>query len=131
MTLAVALFASGPVSVPAAAATDLRAVASTKPVHSLASAVMDGPGKPHLPIRGKASPHTFSMRPSDAASIADADMVFPIGEAMETALASAIESLGGKARVIALADAKGPPLTGGVGWKRRFAFSFRAHDVTR
>ena len=107
LTLVAAAFASAAISGPAVAGADLRVVASIKPVHSLVSAVMAGVGKPHLLIRGKASPHTFTMRPSDAAAIADANIVFLIDEAMETALAGAIESLGGKARVIALADAEG------------------------
>ena len=106
-----ALFASvlalGGIPGPSAAAAELRVVASIKPVHSLVSSVMAGIGTPHLLIRGKASPHTFTMRPSDAAAIADADVVFLIDEAMETALASAIESLATKARVIPLADAEG------------------------
>ena len=106
-----ALFASvlalGGIPGPSAAAAELRIVASIKPVHSLVSSVMAGIGTPHLLIRGKSSPHTFTMRPSDAAAIADADVVFLIDEAMETALASAIESLATKARVIPLADAEG------------------------
>ena len=106
-----ALFASalaiGGIPGPSAAAAELRVVASIKPVHSLVSAVMAGVGTPHLLIRGKSSPHTFTMRPSDAAAIADANVVFLIDEAMETALASAIESLATKARVIPLADAEG------------------------
>ena len=105
-----ALFASalalGGIPGPSAAA-ELRIVASIKPVHSLVGSVTAGIGTPHLLIRGKSSPHTFTMRPSDAAAIADADVVFLIDEAMETALASAIESLATKARVIPLADAEG------------------------
>ena len=42
--------------------------------------------------------------PSDAAAISDANVVFPIDEAMETALASAIESLATRARIVPLAD---------------------------
>ncbi len=99
--------AFGGIVVSSAAAGEPRVVASIKPVHSLVSAIMAGMGTPHLLIRGKASPHTFTMRPSDAAAIADADIVFLIDEAMETALASAIESLAAKARVIPLADAGG------------------------
>ena len=47
----------------------LLVVASIKPVHSLVSAVMAGVAEPHLIIRGAQSPHTFSMRPSDAAAL--------------------------------------------------------------
>ena len=103
--LAAAAFAGGAIAGPAAA--DIRVVASIKPVHSLVSAVMAGVGKPHLLMRGKASPHTFTMRPSDAAALQEAKVVFLIDEAMETTLARAIDALAGKARVVALADAKG------------------------
>ena len=103
--LAAAAFAGGAIAGPAAA--DIRVVASIKPVHSLVSAVMAGVGEPRLLMRGKASPHTFTMRPSDAAALQEAKVVFLIDEAMETTLARAIDALAGKARVVALADAKG------------------------
>ena len=106
-TLVAAAFVSGAISFPALADVNLRVVASIKPVHSLVSAVMAGVGEPHLLIRGKTSPHSFTMRPSDAAAIADANIVFLIDEAMETALAGAIESLATKASVVALADVEG------------------------
>lgn len=106
LALMVAVFAIGGIPGPSSAA-ELRVVASIKPVHSLVSAVMAGVGTPYLLIRGKASPHTFAMRPSDAAAIADAEVVFLIDEAMESALASAIGSLATRARVIPLADAEG------------------------
>ena len=105
LALAAAALAGGAIAGPAAA--DIRVVASIKPVHSLVSAVMAGVGEPHLLMRGKASPHTFTMRPSDAVALEEANVVFLIDEAMETTLARAIDALAGKARVVALADAKG------------------------
>jgi len=107
MTLAAAALAGSSPSGLALADTELRVVASIKPVHSLVSAVMAGVGEPHLLIRGRASPHTFSLRPSDAAAVAGADVVFLIDEALETALAGALESLGTKARITTLAETKG------------------------
>ena len=93
---------------PAPAGDDgLRVVASIKPVHSLVSAVMAGVGEPHLIIRGTSSPHTFTMRPSDAAALEDADVVFLIGETLETALAGPVEALAGHARVVALSATPG------------------------
>ena len=44
-----------------ASAADLNVVVTSKPVHSLAAAVMEGVGKPVLLIEGSASPHTFSL----------------------------------------------------------------------
>ena len=93
---------------PAPAGDDgLRVVASIKPVHSLVSAVMAGVGEPHLIVRGHASPHTFTLRPSDATALEDADVVFLIGDAIETALTGPVEALAGHARVVTLFDAPG------------------------
>ena len=103
--LAAAALAGGAVAGPSAA--DIQVVASIKPVHSLVSAVMAGIGKSHLLMRGKASPHTFTLRPSDAVALEDANVVFLIDETMEVSLAHAVEALAGKARVVMLADAKG------------------------
>ena len=82
-------------------------MASIKPVHSLVSAVMDGAGEPELIIQGATSPHTFSLRPSDARNIQDAEVIFMIGDALETSLAGSIDTLGRDARVIRLADTEG------------------------
>ena len=92
---------------PAAADAAVRVVATIKPVHSLVSAVMAGVGEPHLIMRGTASPHTFSLRPSDARVLEEAHVIFLIGESMETTLAGPIDTLAGNARVIALSEAKG------------------------
>ncbi|MCY4550125.1 MAG: zinc ABC transporter substrate-binding protein [Defluviicoccus sp.] len=105
--LAAGAIAVGAVATVSAASADIRVVASIKPVHSLVSAVMAGTGEPRLLMRGRASPHTFTLRPSDAAALAEADVVFLIDELMETSLARSVEALAGKARVVALADAKG------------------------
>lgn len=85
----------------------LLVVASIKPVHSLVSAVMAGVGEPHLIIRGAQSPHTFSMRPSDAAALARARIIFLIDEHKEVALAKPIANLGDEALVVQLAGAEG------------------------
>ena len=63
LLLATAALLGGAAAGPAAGDDGPRVVASIKPVHSLVSAVMAGVGEPHLVIRGKASPHTFTLRP--------------------------------------------------------------------
>ncbi|MDV3251774.1 zinc ABC transporter substrate-binding protein [Devosia sp. BK] len=82
-------------------------VASTKPVHSLVAAVMAGVGEPGLIVKGSASPHTYSLRPSDAAALENADIVFWTGHGMELFLADALETLSTKAETVELADAEG------------------------
>jgi len=82
-------------------------VASTKPVHSLVSAVMAGVGEPTLIVKGAASPHTYSLRPSDASALENADIVFWTGHGMELFLADALETLSTKAQTVELAESEG------------------------
>ena len=89
------------------AADELAVVATIKPLHSLVSAVMASVGKPQLIIRGTTSPHSFSMRPSDARKLENADLVFLIGEAVETSISQSIDALAADARVVVLASADG------------------------
>lgn len=121
--LTAAAFFGYMVSGVAAADVATGVVVSIKPVHSLVSAVMEGTGKPHLIMRGIASPHTFSLRPSDAAILQDARIVFLIDELMEISLANSIETLAHDARVVTLSEAEGivhrPLREGGT---------FEAHD---
>jgi zinc transport system substrate-binding protein len=82
-------------------------VASTKPVHALVAAVMDGVGEPGLIVKGATSPHTYSLRPSDAAALESADVVFWTGHGLELFLGDALATLSTKARTVELADAEG------------------------
>ena len=107
LALAAAALLGSAAAAPATADDDLQVVASIKPVHSLVSAVMAGVGEPHLIIRGHSSPHTFTMRPSDAAALEGAHIVFMIGDTMETALAGPVDALAGNARVVKLVDTPG------------------------
>lgn len=88
---AISLFAAAP----ALAAPHV--VATVKPLHSLVAGVMEGAGTPELLIQGAASPHGFSMRPSEAAKLESADIIFWIGEDMETFLDGPLDSLAGNA----------------------------------
>lgn len=92
---------------PGAAETDIQVVTSIKPVHSLASAVMDGVGEPHLLMRGAGSPHEFKLRPSDAAMLEEAVVIFLIDVRMETTLVRPIGTLARDARVVELSQARG------------------------
>ena len=91
----------------ALSANDLNVVASLKPIHSLVAGVMGEAGKPRLLLKGAASPHTYQMRPSDAAALAEADLIVWIGEAMETFLHRPIENLGTQAAVLTLHEVPG------------------------
>ena len=82
-------------------------VASTKPIHSLVAAVMAGVGEHGLIVKGSASPHTYSLRPSDASALENADIVFWTGHGMELFLADALDTLSTKAEVVELSKAPG------------------------
>ncbi|MCG6966050.1 MAG: zinc ABC transporter substrate-binding protein [Chromatiaceae bacterium] len=81
-------------------------VASIAPLHSLVAAVMGGVGTPRLLLRGGESPHTFSLRPSDARMLHDADVLFWIGPALEVPLQRILPGLG-HVRSVAMLDAAG------------------------
>lgn len=102
-------------------------VASTKPVHSLVSAVMGEVGTPALIVRGAASAHTYSLRPSDAAALENADIVFWTGHGMELFLAKALDSLALSAEVVELAEAPGIVL---LPLRQGGAFEAHAHNET-
>jgi zinc transport system substrate-binding protein len=96
-----------------AAAEAPRVVVSIKPVHSLVAGVMDGVGSPELLIHGGGSPHTYSLRPSDAQALQEADVVFWIGEELEGFLARPLQTLPRAAAVVALHEADGVRLLAG------------------
>lgn len=108
-------------------ADDLSVVASIGPVHSLVSSVMEGVGEPHLLVPGGASPHTYALRPSDAAALESADAVFWVGQNIETFLDGPLDSLAA-GRDVALMHADGLQLlevrSGGV-WE---AHAHHDHD---
>ncbi len=82
-------------------------VVSIKPLHSLVSKVMDGVAVPDLIITGNQSPHNFSLKPSQAAAIQNADAVFWIGHTLESSLEKPIETIGGKGRSVSMMETKG------------------------
>lgn len=81
-----------------------RVVATTKPLHSLVAAVMGDLGVPSLIVRGAASPHTYSLRPSDAANLEAAGVVFWTGHGLELFLADSLGTLAPRAAIVALSE---------------------------
>ena len=86
---------------------DVKVVTSIKPLHSLASYLMDGVGKPDLIVDGYASPHGFAMKPSHAKMLQNADIVFWVGEDLENFLEKPLSSIAKKAEKIELMQTKG------------------------
>ncbi len=86
---------------------EVKVVASIKPIHSLASYLMDGIGKPDLIVDGYASPHGFALKPSHAKMIQNADIIFWVGEDIESFLEKPLKSIAKKAEKIELMEIKG------------------------
>lgn len=109
---------------PAVAVADVPAVAvDIPPVHSLVDRVMGELGSPDLVIQPGASPHGYSMRPSEAEALSRADVVFWVSDDLTPWLARARQSLAGDAREVELMEVPGT---------LRHAFrqgaTFEAHD---
>ncbi len=96
LTPAIALHASPP-----KVATDI------PPVFSLVARVMDGVGTPDLIMQPGMSPHDYSMRPSEAQMLEQADLVFWIGHDLTPSLEKPLDVLAGSAVVIELLDVDG------------------------
>lgn len=87
-----------------------RVVASIKPLHALAAAVMEGLGEPELLVDGAATPHGFTLKPSDARALAEADLVIRIGPQLEGFLVRPLAELAADAVVITLTETEGVDL---------------------
>ena len=107
---------------PAAARSAPAVLATIKPVHALVAGVMEGVSQPELLIGGGLSEHSYALKPSDAAKIARAKVVFWIGPDLETTLSGPLANLAGDAKVVALEKAPGlrrlRARPGGL-WKRK------------
>jgi len=89
-----------------ASATVPKVVTDIPITHSLLTQVMAGIGIPDLIVDRGASPHEYSLRPSNAASLEAADLVFWISNGLTPWLDDALNTLARNAKVIELMDAK-------------------------
>ena len=104
---------------------EVKVVASIKPIHSLASYLMDGIGKPDLIVDGYASPHGFAMKPSHAKMLQEADIIFWVGEDLENFLVKPLSSIAKKAEKIELMEIKGLEI---LKFRERNIFDDHDHD---
>ena len=104
---------------------EVKVVASIKPIHSLASYLMDGIGKPDLIVDGYASPHGFAMKPSHAKMLQEADIIFWVGEDLENFLVKPLSSIAKKAEKIELMEIKGLEV---LKFRERNIFDEHDHD---
>ena len=93
-------------------------VVTIKPLHALVAGVMAGVGTPALLIPGAGSPHSYSLRPSDARELSRADLVIRVSADFETFLNRPLATLAAKARVLSVDTLPGikllPAREGGV-----------------
>lgn len=99
-----------------------RVVVTSKPVHALVADVMQGVGTPALLVDGMTSPHTYSMRPSDARRVNNARVFIRVSEALEPFTGRLVRSLPKSVTVITLSEVKGVRLL-----EQRAGGPFEAH----
>ena len=116
-TAAALVFAGGAFADTPSVAVDIA------PLHSLVARVMEGVGTPELIIPAGASPHEHRLRPSEAAALEGADVVFWMGEDLTPWLGDAVDTLAEDASVIALLEADGTELL-----EFREGATFEEHD---
>ena len=93
------------------------------PVHSLVSKVMTGVGNPDLIIPAEASPHAYQLKPSNAESLENANLIFWVGKDLTPWLEKGLSSLASNASVSTLLDVNGIELL-----DFREGALFEAHD---
>ncbi|MFC4667037.1 zinc ABC transporter substrate-binding protein [Seohaeicola nanhaiensis] len=84
-----------------------KVVADIAPVHALVARVMQGVGVPELLLAPGQSPHTASMRPSQARAMQEAGLVVWIGPELTPWLQKPVETLAGNARHLDLLEVDG------------------------
>jgi zinc transport system substrate-binding protein len=81
---------------------------------------MQGVGEPQLLVSGGASPHEYSLKPSNTHVLSEAQLVFWIGPDLESFLVKPLNNLANKVRAVALLAAPGMivlPLREGGAWE--------------
>ncbi|MFU8898380.1 MAG: zinc ABC transporter substrate-binding protein [Roseinatronobacter sp.] len=94
------------------AAKDLNVVTDFAVTHSLVSMVMGDVGQPDLLLDRGGDPHSFQLRPSQARALADADLIFWVGEDLTPWMARALSGIEAQGEVVTLLKAEGLHLQG-------------------
>jgi len=85
--------------------SDINVVTSIKPIHSIASNIMDGVSEPTLLVEGTTSPHSYIMKPSHVEAINNADLIFFVSdEHLETFLSKPLSNVNNNAKIVELMD---------------------------
>lgn len=84
-----------------------RVVTDIPPLHALAAQVMGDLGQPELLLDNGANAHSYQLRPSQAASLAEADLILWVGTEMTPWMARALDGLSPDVPRLALLHADG------------------------
>ncbi|MDA0361405.1 MAG: zinc ABC transporter substrate-binding protein [Proteobacteria bacterium] len=95
------------------------------PVHSLVSQVLKGLAVPDLLVETGSSPHNYYMRPSEAAALEAADIVFWVSDGLTPWFGNVVGTISKKAKVIELFKAKGVKK---LPFREGAAFENHAHE---
>ncbi|MCL4108000.1 UNVERIFIED_CONTAM: hypothetical protein GTU68_017028 [Idotea baltica] len=93
------------------------------PLHSLVSQVMEGVGQPKLLMPAGASPHHYTLKPSEAKALESADVVFWVGERLSPWLGKALKNLASEAQNIEMLEIDGTTI-----YMSREGATFESHD---
>jgi len=99
-----ALFALSLIIAPMASAEPPRVAVDIAAVHGLVAQVMGDLGAPELVMTPGASPHDYTLRPSQAAALEAADLVIWMGPDLTPWLARSLETLAPDAQSMALLE---------------------------
>ena len=83
---------------------EIKVVTTIQPLHSLILNVMGNKGKLDLILEGTASPHSFTLKPSHAKMLENADAIFWIDKDLESFLEKPLKSIPKKAKIVHLMD---------------------------
>ena len=85
-------------------ADQLRVVVDIPPVHGIVEGVLGSNASITTLISRGIDPHNYTMKPSHAAALSEADLVVLIGESLTPSLAEKLPSLASNAQIIELAE---------------------------
>jgi zinc transport system substrate-binding protein len=85
-------------------ADQLRVVVDIPPVHGIVDGVLGSNASITTLIDSGIDPHNYTMKPSHAAAVSEADLIVLIGEALTPSLAEKLPSLANNAKIIELAE---------------------------
>jgi zinc transport system substrate-binding protein len=86
---------------------DVKVAVTVKPVHSLVSGIMNGIGEPALIMAGNASPHHYSLRPSERRILTNSDLIFWVGPELESFMPRILRVLDRSVSSVALIESPG------------------------